>query len=126
MTGKSSERIMKRQQLNIRRKGETVERVAQARHAQTFFSRLRGLLGRAPLGQQEGLLITPCNQVHTIGMRYPLDVVYLDKEGVVVKCVEDLQPFRFSSARGARHTLELAAHSIKALGIKPGEQLVWS
>lgn len=96
-----------------------------ASHAKTFLARLRGLLGTKPLQDKEGLLITPCNQVHTIGMRYPLDVVYLDKNGVVVKCVENLRPFRLSAARGARHTLELAAHSITKLGIKPGEHLVW-
>ena len=116
---------MTQPKINIARKEQPRNTVVIASHAKTFFSRLRGLLGKKPLESTEGLLITPCSQVHTIGMRYPLDVVYLDKNGVVVKCVENLRPFRLSAARGAKHTLELAAHSITKLGIKPGEHLVW-
>ncbi|MEM8499613.1 MAG: DUF192 domain-containing protein [Pseudomonadota bacterium] len=107
------------------RENEPHSAVIEATHAKTFFKRLRGLLGKAPLAYREGLLMSPCNQVHTIGMRYPLDVVYLDRDGRVVKCVENVKPFRFSAAKGARHTLELAAHTAKELGITPGEHLVW-
>ncbi len=116
---------MKTLEIDIVSDGETRKTVIQAKHAKSFFKRLRGLLGKAPLLRREGLLITPCNQVHTVGMRYPLDVVYLDRNGLVVKCVENLRPFRLSSGKGARHTLELAANSIKELGIRPGQQLVW-
>ncbi|MFK7732286.1 MAG: DUF192 domain-containing protein [Pseudomonadales bacterium] len=116
---------MLKTELEIFRAKGAAETVVFAKHANTFLTRMRGLLGRKPLQGNDGLLLSPCNQVHTIGMRYSLDVVYLDKHGVVIKCVEDLAPFRFSAARGARHTLELAANSVKVLGIKPGEHLVW-
>lgn len=98
----------------------------QAAHARHFFTRLRGLLGRSSLPGNEGLLITPCKQIHTVGMRFAIDVVFLDKHGVVVSCVHDLKSSRFASARGARHTLELAAGAISKLKITAGDQLSWT
>jgi uncharacterized membrane protein (UPF0127 family) len=59
-------------------------------------------------------------------MRYPLDLVYLNASGQVLKCVNGLRPFRFSAARGARHTLELPKGSIRLLGIRVGETLAWA
>lgn len=99
--------------------------MTQIRHARHFWSRLRGLLGRRCLAANEGLLISPCNQVHTLGMRFPIDVLFLDAEGVIVKCVSQLRPFRLAGSRQAKHTLELAAGSIKAHALAPGQQLSW-
>jgi len=94
-------------------------------HAKNFLSRLRGLLGRPQLQADEGLLLTPCAQVHTLGMRYPLDIIFLDKAGKVLKCVEALKPNRFSAASKAHHTLEVSEGSIERTGIKAGDQLNW-
>ncbi len=94
-------------------------------HARRFGSRLRGLLGRPPLAARDGLLLSPCAQVHTFGMRYALDVVYLDKHGNILKCVPALLPNRLSGAPKARHTLELANGSIARQGLAVGDRLVW-
>ena len=94
-------------------------------HAQRFFTRLRGLLGRPRLAVDEGLLLSPCGQVHTFGMGYALDVVCLDKQGCIVKCVPGLAPNRVAGAVGARHTLELASGAIMRQGLVVGDRLTW-
>ncbi len=94
-------------------------------HAHRFMARLRGLLGRPRLAADEGLLLSPCGQVHTFGLRYALDVVYLDKQGRIVKCVSGLAPNRVAGARGAWHTLELACGAIARQQLAVGDQLIW-
>jgi len=64
------------------------------RTASTFLSRLVGLLGTAAIAEGEGLWIVPCRGVHTLGMRYPIDVAFLDARGVVVGILEGLPPNR--------------------------------
>ena len=94
------------------------------RIAGTFLARFRGLMLSAPFGPAEGMLITRCASVHSAFMRYPIDVVYLDRDGVVVRCVPNLKPWRASyGPLGAAHVLELAAGSIVAFGIAPGARL---
>ncbi len=66
----------------------------RARVADTFLSRGRGLLGRSHLLPGEGLVIVPCQSVHCIGMAFPIDVIYLDRAGRVLKVVPNLEPYR--------------------------------
>jgi uncharacterized protein len=101
--------------------------VARTWLADTAFSRLCGLLGRATLASdaREGLLLKPCGSVHTFGMRYPIDVVYLDTEGRVLKMRENILPARVSACRGARQALELFAGGIEILRPQLGDQWVW-
>lgn len=89
--------------------------------ARNIWQRTRGLLGRRSLSPREGLLIEGCSSIHTCFMRFPIDVIYLDREGRVVKIVSHLAPWRFSSARGARSTLELAAGACARNGIAVGD-----
>jgi len=89
------------------------------------WQRMRGLLGRPPLQAGQALLITPCSSVHTVGMRYPLDVVFLDADDRVVKLCRAVAPLRAAAAWGARHAVELAAGEIDRLGLLPGQRLTW-
>lgn len=92
------------------------------------WTRLRGLLGRAPLAAHaaEGLLIEPCASVHTFWMGYPLDLVFLDRANRVVDFVENLRPWSIRAARSkARKTLELKAGGIAVIQPKIGEEFVW-
>src|SRR4051794_40944928 len=68
-------------------------------------ARMRGLLGRDGLAQGEGLLIRPTNSVHMFFMRFPIDVVFVDRELSVRKVVERLRPWRMAGCRGARAAL---------------------
>ncbi|WP_076410083.1 DUF192 domain-containing protein [Shewanella sp. UCD-KL12] len=93
--------------------------------ANTPWLRLRGLLGRKPLTDNQGMLISPCSSVHTIGMRYPLDIVYLNNKNKVLKIKRNLQPWRSSACRGATQVLELAAGNIDNKNINQGDILSW-
>lgn len=112
---------------NARLHGPGVTHTLQVRLANSFPTRLRGLLFHPPLRRQpltEGLLLTACSSVHTLFMRDPIDLAYLDKQGVVVRCVARLQPWRGSfGGRAAAHVLELPAGSIGQLRIHPGHRL---
>lgn len=92
--------------------------------ADTFWTRLKGLLGRTSLAEEEGLLIRPCNSVHTAWMKFTIDVVFLAEDGRVVALLEKLVPFRVSKVySGARMVLELPAGRIRTTGIEVGDQL---
>ena len=87
--------------------------------------RLLGLLGRDSLASGEGLLIDPCGSVHTLFMRFSLDLVYLSREFIVLKLVRNVRPWRFSGRLGARYTLELQAGEIARLKLSKGQALKW-
>jgi uncharacterized membrane protein (UPF0127 family) len=96
----------------------------RVRTARTFLSRLAGLLGTAAIAEGEGLWIVPCRGVHTVGMRYPIDVAFLDARGVVVGILEGLPPNRLGrGVRDARGALELRAGTLAATGTAPGDRL---
>ena len=80
-------------------------------------TRLRGLLGRKGLGADEGLLLTPANSVHTAFMRFPIDVVFLDRELEVLEVRESVPPWRMAARRGAKAVLEMGAGEARRRGI---------
>ena len=83
--------------------------------AATAWSRARGLLGRPPLAPGQGLLIVPCHGVHTLGMTYPIDVVHLDRAGVVRAVLTRLKPWRIGPLVPRAHlALELPADGARA------------
>lgn len=90
-----------------------------------WWERARGLLWRPPLARGQGLLISPCNSIHTFGMGYPIDVVFLDEAWQVVKIIPELHRARFCGASGARLALELPGGEAGRIGIALGERLIW-
>jgi uncharacterized membrane protein (UPF0127 family) len=76
--------------------------------ANTFWERLRGLLGRRMLDANEALHIQPCSDVHSFGMKYPLDILFLDKAGHVLKA-DVLKPNSWLFCKGATSVLEFKA-----------------
>jgi uncharacterized protein len=91
--------------------------------ADTFATRLRGLLGRDGLPAGAGLLLRPAGSVHTCFMRMPIDVVLLDGDLRVLRTVAALRPWRAAGARRARAVLELAAGQAAARSLQPGDAL---
>ena len=79
--------------------------------AETFWARARGLIGRPAPPAGRGLLIPRCNAIHTLFMRFPIDVTFLDMRGDVVKVVRNVRPGRLFVWGGwrARQALETAA-----------------
>ena len=102
-------------------------RVVLPRVAKTTsaLERMRGLLGRRALAEGEGLLIAPCNAIHTLFMGFPVDVVFLDRESVVIKILRGVAPFRWAMALGAARVLETRAGEADRAGITTGDRLVW-
>lgn len=99
--------------------------IKNVRRTTNFLERMRGLLGAREPGQDEGLLIDPCSSIHTFGMFYPIDVLFLDRQLHIVKTVACLRPWRMAAARNAGLVLEMAAHSIENLQLRNGQQLEW-
>ena len=91
--------------------------------ASRFTTRLHGLMLAPPLTLNEALLLTRCSSIHSAFMRQAIDVVYLDRSDRVVRCVQNLKPWRASMGWGASHVLELAAGSIVRCGIAVGDRL---
>jgi uncharacterized membrane protein (UPF0127 family) len=83
--------------------------VLWVRVADRFVTRALGLLVGEPLDAAEGLLIAPCSSIHTLGMRYPIDVVFVDREARVVRVCADVRFGRMRFAPRARGVLELRA-----------------
>jgi uncharacterized membrane protein (UPF0127 family) len=90
--------------------------------ATSFWSRFRGLMGRASLAADEGMLFRPAGSIHMFFMRFAIDAVFCDKELRVVKVVRALRPWRTAGARGAKVVLELAAGA--AADLREGDVLV--
>jgi len=98
--------------------------VTAGRVANTFWSRLRGLIGSDGLGPGEGLIIRRCNSIHTHFMRFPIDVLYVSAEGEVVAIDHALPPWRFGRIhRGARFVVELPAGIARATNTQVGDRL---
>ena len=88
-----------------------------------MWSRMKGLLGRKSLAEGAGLLIDPCSSIHMFFMRFPIDVVYLNKEDVVVKYAT-VPVWRMSAGgRGAKKAIELPAGHAVEYNVRVGECL---
>ena len=83
--------------------------------------RNRGLLGRDHLPAGEALVLAPCSSVHTWFMRFPIDIIYVGRDGTVLKVRPAVGPWRLSARFGAFAVIETAAHGAGA--VKPGDRL---
>lgn len=94
--------------------------------ADTHWTRLKGLLGRT-LGEfdcGQGLWIIPCQGVHTMFMQFPIDVLYLDENNVVLHTEENVRPWRVTPIRTrASSVLELPARTVFASGTAVGDEI---
>ena len=91
----------------------------------TMLERMRGLLGRPVLELDQGLLIISCSSIHTFFMRYPIDLVFLNKHWQIKKLVSVLKPWRMVWAPGTAMTLELRAGTIVRKRLALESTLVW-
>jgi uncharacterized protein len=95
----------------------------RCRFANSVFKRMIGLLNRKALAQGEGLLLDRCYGIHTVGMRFPIDVLFLDKELQVMRAVPALPPFRTCVVKHAVYVLELPVGSIQRSQTEAGDQI---
>lgn len=102
-----------------------VEVAVQVEIAESFFERLRGLLGRSSLSEGHAFMIPRCASVHMFFMRFPIDVLFCSRELEVLQLIEGLKPWRCSSyVPGAYYAVELPQGRIAALDIKIGQRLL--
>ena len=104
--------------------GDGIEVCSRCEVAESTIARMRGLLGRDGLGPGEGMFINPAPSVMTFFMRFPIDVVFVDKAQTIVKIAHSLAPWKTAGARGAAAALELPAGTAAALRLEPGMTLV--
>lgn len=90
--------------------------------ADTMGARMKGLLGRKELAVGEALILPSCNSIHTIGMQFSIDVLFL-RQGRVVRAVEKLGPWRLAWAPEADTVVELPAGTLARTATQPGAQL---
>jgi uncharacterized membrane protein (UPF0127 family) len=98
--------------------------IAVARVADRPLARAVGLLGRARFEPGDGLVIAPCHTIHTWFMLFPIDVLFIDQNGVVVRAIESLAPFNVATGKPlARTTIELPAGTLRRAAVRQGSRV---
>ncbi len=94
------------------------------RIANSFFSRLKGLLEVERLEVGQGLIITPCNSIHTFGMKFPIDVAFVDKNHVVIHIMANIPSGKISPiVKGAKYVIEARAGEYNAKNLEVGDKI---
>ena len=93
--------------------------------AQTSLSRMKGLLGRDGVKPGGGLLINGTGSIHMFFMRFPIDVVFLDRDRAIVGISHEVRPWKTARARRAVAALELPAGTAKSHGLALGDTLAF-
>jgi len=93
--------------------------------AQYPWERMKGLLGKASISRDELLILPKTNSIHMFFMRFPIDVVYLNRCKQVLKVVHQLQPGQLSACLRAYYALEMKADSAQGYDINPGHSFFW-
>ena len=106
--------------LNLTRQTELA---ANAEKAGTGVARRKGLLGRTGLPSGGGLWIVPCESVHTFFMKFPIDLVYIDRNRKVKKVRNNVRPWRLSACLSAHSIIELPVGAISGSQTMPGDKL---
>lgn len=99
--------------------------VDRAMFADNVFERMRGLLGRPRIGPGQAMVLTRCGAIHTCGMRYPIDVLFLDRRWRIIDVKHQIHPWRMTQCLRAVNTVEIAAGEAHRISLQPGDKLTW-
>lgn len=95
-----------------------------AETAYSFFRRFRGLMFRKSIEEDYALHIKPCNQIHTLNMRFAIDVIYLSDSGEVVKIDENVKPGKIcKTVKNAKSVIEVNSSAAAKFDIREGDML---
>jgi uncharacterized membrane protein (UPF0127 family) len=103
------------------RTGEVV--AADVEVADTREKRRRGLLGRSSMNPSSALILLPCFSIHTAFMQFPIDAVFVNREGIVVRVVRNMRPWRIAVSLRARAVVEFAGGSLDPRDMLEGDRL---
>lgn len=93
-------------------------------NADSFFKRLKGLMFTKEISRDSSIIIRPCGQIHTFFMNYNIDVLYLNKDNVILDMDENLAPWRIGKrVKGAVSVVELQSGKVKRSNIKVGQAI---
>ena len=92
--------------------------------ARGFWSRLIGLLGRSQAPRDGVLCLTECSSIHTCFMRFPIDVIFVDRRGIVLKTIDGLPTWRAAYCPGAFAAIEAYEGFIAERAVRLGDRLV--
>ena len=96
----------------------------EAEKADSFFLRLKGLLGRSSLPPGKGMIIKPCKAVHTVAMAFTIDVAFVDENNYICHVINSMVPYRFSpTIRKAYYVIEAPAGTFKSSGTNLGDKI---
>ena len=109
--------------LTLMREGTVVPVATRVEIAVSRKARRRGLLGRLRLDTNAALVLIPCSAVHTACMRFPIDVVFFNRDGRVVHIVPRMQPWRIAMSASAHGVIELAAGAVEKHDLRVGDLL---
>jgi hypothetical protein len=94
--------------------------------ANTPFARVRGLLGKKQLNPGEGIILRPCTSIHTFLMRFPIDILFVDKNNKIIKPISNLKPFRLTPIYfNAAFAIELPTGTIASTSTAPGDEVLY-
>ena len=100
---------------------------SKATVADSWGARLKGLLGKPSLSQNEALILDPCTCVHTFFMKFSIDVVFTNSRGEIVSLYSDLKPFRLTWLHwSAKTAIELSSGTIEKWHLKIGQVLTFN
>jgi uncharacterized membrane protein (UPF0127 family) len=106
----------------VRKNNETV--IDEVELADSFIRRFCGLMYRKTMAKNHGLLLNPCNQIHTFGMKFAIDALFLSKDYVIIKIEESIKPGKVcKTVNGAHFVLELCGGVAKEAGLSVGDKL---
>jgi len=103
------------------RSGQVIAREIEL--ALTRSARRRGLLDRTSLDPSSALVLAPCLMIHTAFMRFAIDVIFVDRDGRVVRIVRELRPWRIAASLCAYATVELASGALDSRDVAVGDPL---
>ena len=107
--------------INVTRQTRLVE---QGKMAIDFWSRLRGLLFTKELPWGQGILIKPCSSIHTIGMAYYIDILFVDANDTIVKIVCGMKPYGLASCRASAYVVEVPTGTLMRTETKCGDKIM--
>ncbi len=97
--------------------------IGEARIAKSFFSRLLGLMFKKEISRDSALCFYRASSIHTFFMRFPIDIVFLDKDKKIIRISEALRPWRAVYCPRSYLTIELTANKAYEIGLKVGDRL---